>query len=94
MGDIFKLEYKVGEIEFDEAEGPVEAVEQQRVNFMKEVLPAAVDAMVRTQAVIEQQSYVNATAQPAMLEAGLSTESLKTLNQLENDFLAQVSLPS
>ena len=51
MSDVLKLKYKVGEIEF-EAEGPAEAVEQQRVNFMNVVLPAAVDAMVRTQAVI------------------------------------------
>lgn len=92
MDDVFKLKYKVGEIEF-EAEGPVDAVEQQRVNFMKEVLPAAVDAMVRTRAVVEQQPYINATAQPAMLEAGLSTDSLEIPNQLENNF-SRTSLSS
>ena len=40
MCDVLKLKYKVGEIEF-EAEGPAEVVEQQRVNFMNAVLPAA-----------------------------------------------------
>ena len=85
MSDILKLKYKVGEIEF-EAEGPAEAVEQQRVNFINVVLPAAVDAMVRTQAVIEHQPYIDAAAQPAMLEAGLPAEPLAIPNQLENDF--------
>ena len=51
MCDVLKLKYKVGEIEF-EAEGPAEVVEQQRVNFMNAVLPAAVEAMVRTQTVV------------------------------------------
>ena len=92
MDDVFKLKYKVGEIEF-EAEGSADAVEQQRVNFMKEVLPAAIDAMVRTRAVIEQQPYINATAQPAMLEAGLSTDSLEIPNQLEKNF-SRTSLSS
>ena len=92
MSDILKLKYKVGEIEF-EAEGPAEAVEQQRVNFMNVVLPAAVDAMVRTQAVIEHQPYIDAATQPAMLEAGLPVEPLATPNQLENDF-SRTSLAS
>lgn len=92
MSDILKLKYKVGEIEF-EAEGPAEAVEQQRVNFINVVLPAAVDAMVRTQAVIEHQPYIDAASQPAMLEAGLPVEPLATPNQLENDF-SRTSLTS
>ena len=92
MDDVFKLKYKVGEIEF-EAEGSADAVEQQRVNFMKEVLPAAIDAMVRTRAVIEQQPYINTTTQPAMLEAGLSTDSLEIPNQWENNF-SRTSLSS
>ena len=92
MSDVLKLKYKVGEIEF-EAEGPAEAVEQQRVNFINVVLPAAVDAMVRTQAVIEHQPYIDAASQPAMLEAGLPVEPLATPNQLENDF-SRTSLTS
>lgn len=92
MSDVLKLKYKVGEIEF-EAEGPAEAVEQQRVNFMNVVLPAAVDAMVRTQAVIEHKPYIDAAAQPAMLEAGLPAEPLAIPNQLENDF-SRTSLAS
>ena len=52
MSDTLKLKYKVGEIEF-EAEGPADAVEQQRINFMNAVLPAAVNAMVQTRSVSE-----------------------------------------
>lgn len=92
MNDVLKLKYKVGEIEF-EAEGPAEAVEQQRVNFMNVVLPAAVDAMVRTQTVVERQPYIESTTQPALLEAGTPDVPMATLPQTENDF-SRTSLAS
>lgn len=92
MSDILKLKYKVGEIEF-EAEGPAEAVEQQRVNFMNAVLPAAVEAMVRTQTVVERQPYIESATQPALLEAGASDAPMVTLHQTENDF-SRTSLAS
>lgn len=92
MSEILKLKYKVGGIEF-EAEGPTEAVEQQRINFMNAVLPAAVDAMVRTQAVVERPSYIDSVEQPALLEAGVLDESPRTAIQLENDY-SRTSLAS
>ena len=92
MSDVLKLKYKVGEIEF-EAEGPAEAVEQQRVNFMNAVLPAAVEAMVRTQTVVERQPYIESTTQPALLEAGTPDVPMATLPQTENDF-SRTSLAS
>ena len=92
MSDILKLKYKVGEIEF-EAEGPAEAVEQQRVNFMNAVLPAAVEAMVRTQTVVERQPYIESATQPALLEAGASDAPMVTPHQTENDF-SRTSLAS
>ena len=92
MSDILKLKYKVGEIEF-EAEGPAEAVEQQRVNFMNAVLPAAVEAMVRTQTVVERQPYIESATQPAFLEAGASDAPMVTPHQTENDF-SRTSLAS
>lgn len=73
MSDTLKLEYKVGAIEF-KAEGPADVVEQQRVNFMNAVLPAAVDAMVRTQAVPVQANFVEAVPQTPMLEAGVKSK--------------------
>lgn len=92
MSNVLKLKYKVGEIEF-EAEGPVEVVEQQRVNFMSAVLPVAVDAMVRTQAFTERQPYIEATAQPSMIESGVPDELLAISPRLENDF-SRTSLAS
>ena len=92
MSDILKLKYKVGEIEF-EVEGPAEAVEQQRVNFMNAVLPAAVEAMVRTQTVVERQPYIESATQPALLEAGASDAPMVTPHQTENDF-SRTSLAS
>ena len=92
MSDVLKLKYKVGGIEF-EAEGSAEAVEQQRINFMNAVLPAAVDAMARTQVVVEHQSYIEAAAQPTLLESGVSDESLTTAVHKENDF-SRTSLAS
>lgn len=69
MSDTLKLKYKVGEIEF-EAEGPADAVEQQRINFMNAVLPAAVNAMVQTRSVSENKAYIETAPQQSLLEAG------------------------
>lgn len=92
MSDTLKIKYKIGAIEF-EAEGSAEAVEQQRVNFMNAVLPAAVDAMVRTQAVVERQSHIEPLAQPALLEADVSDAPMITPHQPENEF-SRTSLAS
>ena len=92
MNDVLKLKYKVGEIEF-EAEGSAEAVEQQRINFMNAVLPAAADAMVRTHTVVEQQAYVEAAKQPTMLETGVIDDSQTVQQQTENDY-SRTSLAS
>ncbi len=92
MSEVLKLKYKVGKIEF-EAEGPADAVEQQRVNFMNSVLPAAVEAMVRTQTVVERQPYIESAAQPALLEAGVSDVPMTTPHQTENVF-SRTSLSS
>ena len=92
MCDVLKLKYKVGEIEF-EAEGPAEVVEQQRVNFMNAVLPAAVEAMVRTQTIVEQPTYIEPTTQPTLLEAGMLDNSQATPQKTETDF-SRTSLAS
>lgn len=92
MCDVLKLKYKVGEIEF-EAEGTAEVVEQQRVNFMYAVLPAAVEAMVRTQTIAEQPTYIEPTTQPTLLEAGMLDNSQATPQKTETDF-SRTSLAS
>lgn len=92
MSEILKLKYKVGEIEF-EAEGPAEAVEQQRINFMNAVLPVAVEAMVRTQAVVEHRPYVEAAPQASILEAGVQDNPVARNHRPESDF-SRISLAS
>lgn len=47
MEKTLKVKFKIGEIEF-EAEGSADEVEKERLEFVQVLLPAAVDAMVRT----------------------------------------------
>lgn len=51
MDNALKVKFKIGQIEF-EAEGKPDDVENQRIAFMETLLPAAVDAMVRTRGTI------------------------------------------
>lgn len=92
MSEILKLKYKVGQIEF-EAEGPAEAVEQQRVNFMSAVLPAAVDAMVRTQSIVEEKNYIESRTNAPLLEGKNGTVDDKLNTSVGGDF-ARKSLSS
>ena len=84
MSDTLKLEYKVGAIEF-RAEGAADAVEQQRINFMKAVLPAAVEAMLRTQATPVQVSYIGDAPQAPMIEAGTGPKLETVVSSPETD---------
>ena len=47
MDNSLKVKFKIGQIEF-EAEGAPSDVEHQRIAFMETLLPAAIDAVVRT----------------------------------------------
>lgn len=86
MSEILKLKYKVGQIEF-EAEGPAEAVEQQRVNFMSAVLPAAVDAMVRTQSIVEAKPYIEVGNDTPLLESKGAITDDNPVNLAKSDML-------
>lgn len=92
MSDTLKLKYKVGEIEF-EAEGPADAVEQQRINFMDAVLPAAVSAMIQTQVVTGDKTYIDAPPQTPQLEAGRTRAADMPRSSEEVDY-SRVSLSS
>lgn len=92
MSEILKLKYKVGQIEF-EAEGSADAVEQQRVNFMNVVLPAAVEAMVRTQTVVDDKSYIETKVDTPLLEGDSKTIATQTAIYEEDD-LSRTSLVS
>ena len=85
-----KLKYKIGSIEF-EAEGPSEEVEKQRIAFVSGVLPAAVDAMRQTQAVIIPSDPVLEQADEPMLLSTVKNE-VRTLSEEED--LSRTSLAS
>lgn len=59
MDSPLKLKFKIGQIEF-EAEGAPDDVNYQRIEFMDKLLPAAVDAMVRSQGAILGQPIIDA----------------------------------
>lgn len=61
-----RVKFKVGEIEF-EAEGSAEVVERERNVFLNALLPAAVDAIVRTRGGEKNTQYIEAVEQSSPL---------------------------
>jgi hypothetical protein len=61
-----RVRFKIGEIEF-EAEGSAEIIERERSEFMSKLLPAAVDAIVRTHGAEQRTQYIDAQESPALL---------------------------
>ena len=57
------MKFKIGEIEF-EAEGSAEVIERERNVFMNALLPAAVDAIVRTRGVESANQYIENNETP------------------------------
>ena len=64
-----KVKFKIGEIEF-EAEGSAEVIQREREVFLNALLPAAVDAIVRTRGAERATQYVIADETPALLTEG------------------------
>lgn len=52
-----RIKFKIGEIEF-EAEGTADVIERERDAFMKMILPAAIDAVVKTKNVNSNSAYI------------------------------------
>lgn len=65
-----KVKFKIGEIEF-EAEGSAEVVERERNVFLNTLLPAAVDAIVRTRGAEKAVQYISADSTPALMDSAL-----------------------
>ena len=90
MDNPLKVKFKIGEIEF-EAEGAPEDVEHQRVAFMDTLLPAAVDAMVRTRGVVAERQYLEAQEIKSLPEGNPDTPKTfvisHTLDMSVNEFL-------
>lgn len=68
-----RVKFKVGEIEF-EAEGSAEVVERERSVFLNALLPAAVDAIVRTRGAEKVAQYIQAAEEPISLLSDSTTD--------------------
>lgn len=83
-----RVRFKIGEIEF-EAEGSAEIVERERSVFLNALLPAAVDAIVRTRGATHASQYIEAVQQPTSLlsEAASVDIDIDTApTPIENDY--------
>ena len=70
-----KVKFKIGEIEF-EAEGSSEVVERERNVFLNSLLPAAVDAIVRTRGSEKTIRYIAEEEPTALLEEKCESASV------------------
>lgn len=77
-----RVRFKIGEIEF-EAEGTAEIIERERSEFMSKLLPAAVDAIVRTRGVEQRMQYIDAHEGPELLAEGTTVTS--AIPELKSD---------
>lgn len=77
-----KVKFKIGEIEF-EAVGTAEVIERERNVFLTTLLPAAVDAIVRTRGEVKGTQYISADAQQATLEMNPDNSTPITLPKKE-----------
>lgn len=91
-----RVRFKIGEIEF-EAEGAAEVVERERNVFLNSLLPAAVEAIVRTKEHNSQPQYITEQDTPLLEqidENGMnnSNDSYTTVESYSQDF-SRTSLP-
>ena len=86
------MKFRIGEIEF-EAEGSDEVVERERSVFLNALLPAAVDAIVRTRGVIPEKRYIEDEEHQELLPTNV-IGSLTPANVLEINDLSRTSLSS
>lgn len=87
-----RVKFKIGDIEF-EAEGSAEVVERERSVFLNALLPAAVEAIVRTREVIPEKSYIENKEYHELLESPV-TDSVNPIVEVEKEELSRTSLSS
>lgn len=86
------MKFKIGEIEF-EAEGSAEVVERERSVFLNALLPAAVDAIVHTRGVIQENRYIENEKHQELLPINAEEYTAHNI-VLRNDDLSRTSLSS
>ena len=90
-----RVKFKIGEIEF-EAEGSVELIERERKVFMEALLPAAIDAIVRTRGAENATQYIAVAQEPRQMlieEGPINAIADNTTMQTKSDF-SRISLAS
>lgn len=88
-----RVKFKIGEIEF-EAEGSAEVVERERNVFLNALLPAAVDAIVRTRGREKNAQYIEAVEQSSTLLVENTDTSITGDLELNSMDLSRTSLAS
>lgn len=86
-----KVKFKIGEIEF-EAEGTEELIEKERNIFVNVLLPAAIDAIVRTRGETKAVQYISADTQSEILE--MNAEDTTPMALPKNDLSEDLSRTS
>lgn len=96
MGDNseIRVKFEIGEIKF-EAEGSADLVERERGIFNNTLLPAAIDALVRTRGVAQSAQYIEATEsqQQSLLATSSKTLPENTIPNFDID-LSRTTLAS
>ena len=90
-----RVKFEIGEIKF-EAEGSADLVERERSIFNNTLLPAAIDAIVRTRSVARSAQYIETqdSQQPAVLTTTITAAlSEQAVENSTTDF-SRMSLAS
>jgi DNA-binding PadR family transcriptional regulator len=89
-----RVKFEIGDIKF-EAEGSADLVERERSIFNNTLLPAAIEAIVRTRGVVQNTQYIDPleSVQPSIVASNVPVLPEKTDMQLTEDF-SRTSLAS
>lgn len=90
-----RVKFKIGEIEF-EAEGSAEVIERERNVFMNALLPAAVDAIVRTRGVEGSTQYIENHEMPLIeqIDSPMKTDDNPIAINISSQDYSRTSLPA
>lgn len=90
-----RVKFEIGEIKF-EAEGSADLVERERSIFNNTLLPAAIDAIVRTRGVERSAQYIDApdSQQPALLTTSDNSSLPEKVATNVSEDLSRTSLAS
>lgn len=90
-----RVKFKIGDIEF-EAEGSAEVIERERNVFMNALLPAAVDAIVRTRGVEGSTQYIENHEMPLIeqIDSPMKTDDNPNAINISSQDYSRTSLPA